>query len=282
MEVISLHIRYVLTPLTERSYPVFIEAVGMNGKQEELVRDAGYPYFHWIQTQSGVGEMYADGRTFLMPPGTGALMLPNSPHRYRQVSAETWSTWYLTFGGALAHEIVQMLGLGHRATLFTWEAGAPGTLHDSVEAIMNRLETDERYTPLQGSQDVYRFLAQLSMYVQVNSRSSLSEAQGLLEPLVQLLEERYAETQLGLSDMAAVLGVSSRHVNTLFRSAFGLSPYAYLILLRIRKAKSLLLDHPELPVTQVAERVGFRDASHFIASFRKHVGLTPERFRNYR
>ncbi len=68
-------------------------------------------------------------------------------------------------------------------------------------------------------------------------------------------------------------------MNTLFQHAFGLSPYSYLIMMRLRKSKEMLLKQQHQTVKDVAEQVGFRDTSHFVASFRKHVGLTPERFR---
>ncbi|MNG17216.1 Bifunctional transcriptional activator/DNA repair enzyme AdaA [compost metagenome] len=79
--------------------------------------------------------------------------------------------------------------------------------------------------------------------------------------------------------MAAVLGVTPRHMNTLYQHAFGLSPYAYLIMMRLRKSKEMLISNRSLAIKEIAAQVGFRDASHFIASFRKQIGFTPERFR---
>ncbi|MDF2651569.1 MAG: AraC family transcriptional regulator [Paenibacillus sp.] len=79
--------------------------------------------------------------------------------------------------------------------------------------------------------------------------------------------------------MAGIIAITPRHMNTLFQHAFGLSPYSYLIMMRLRKSKEVLLKQENRTVKDVAAQVGFRDTSHFVASFRKHVGLTPVRFR---
>ncbi len=58
-----------------------------------------------------------------------------------------------------------------------------------------------------------------------------------------------------------------------------MSPYTYFLHLRIRKAKGLLIDDTNVPVKQIATYVGFRDTRHVLATFRRIVGIPPERFR---
>lgn len=47
---------------------------------------------------------------------------------------------------------------------------------------------------------------------------------------------------------------------------------------RIEKAKSLLLDSPELPLREVASLCGFSDYNYFITVFKKVTGTTPKHF----
>ena len=47
---------------------------------------------------------------------------------------------------------------------------------------------------------------------------------------------------------------------------------------RIEKAKSLLLDSPELPLREVASLCGFYDYNYFITVFKKVTGTTPKHF----
>jgi len=56
------------------------------------------------------------------------------------------------------------------------------------------------------------------------------------------------------------------------------APYRYLIRLRINYAAELLRTSM-LTVTQICHRVGFNSLSHFITTFRRHVGASPMQYR---
>jgi len=58
-----------------------------------------------------------------------------------------------------------------------------------------------------------------------------------------------------------------------FRAMFGSSPYRYLTLRRLEKARGLLIQGR--PGAQVAAICGFADQSHFGRQFRKAYGLAP-------
>jgi AraC-like DNA-binding protein len=62
-----------------------------------------------------------------------------------------------------------------------------------------------------------------------------------------------------------------------FRQAFGLSPHAYLVRLRLRTARALLAGGRE--PAQVATEVGFADQSHLGRWFRRTYRITPAAYR---
>jgi AraC family L-rhamnose operon regulatory protein RhaS len=63
-----------------------------------------------------------------------------------------------------------------------------------------------------------------------------------------------------------------------FREATGMPLTAYLIRLRLRLAASMLQD-TGLLISEIRERVGFKDASHFGRTFRKYLGHSPSEYR---
>ncbi|MEW9699167.1 helix-turn-helix domain-containing protein [Paenibacillus sp. SI8] len=270
-----MHKRFELTPSAGQPFPLFIESIGHHEDQEKFVRDHGYPCYHWLQTFSGEGEFWLDGKSFNMQRGSGALLLPGKPHAYWTVS-ERWCTQYITFGGKLAESILSTLGLNESA-IFRWEEHS--SLQYALERMLLHAEAGAEYTGYDASADLYHFLTMLKKHGQVNNRASITSQITLLQPLLDWLEQHYSNPDIGLAEMSSILKVTPRHMNTLIQHAFGLSPYSYLILMRLRKSKEMLLNQQHMTVKDVAEQVGFRDASHFVASFRKHVGLTPERFR---
>ncbi|WP_462380601.1 AraC family transcriptional regulator [Pseudomonas sp. Marseille-QA0892] len=83
---------------------------------------------------------------------------------------------------------------------------------------------------------------------------------------------------VGLDDLAAISGASRFQLSRAFKQAFGLPPHAYLIQLRLTRARQLLAkgDTP----ADVAFALGFADQSHLGRWFRRAYGLTPAHYRN--
>lgn len=88
----------------------------------------------------------------------------------------------------------------------------------------------------------------------------------------------FLERDIGLDEMAALLGLSRFHFATAFRKATGQSPHHYLMGLRMTQARKLL-SQPDLSIIQVALAVGYQTPSAFAASFRKANNMTPRAFR---
>ena len=72
--------------------------------------------------------------------------------------------------------------------------------------------------------------------------------------------------------------ISKYHLQRSFSHYFGQSPGEYLIQLRLTRAKELLRA-TDLPVSEVAYRIGMENTSYFIYTFRAHEGTTPNRYR---
>ena len=81
-----------------------------------------------------------------------------------------------------------------------------------------------------------------------------------------------------VEQLAARLGVSSRHVRRIFEAQFGVSPVQYLQTRRLLAAKQLLAD-TDLAITQVALASGYASVRRFNAAFALHYGLNPTRLR---
>jgi AraC family transcriptional regulator len=86
------------------------------------------------------------------------------------------------------------------------------------------------------------------------------------------------EQEVGLDELAALVGLSRFHFCTAFRLATGRTPHQWLTGLRIARAKEMLTD-PLLSVTEIGLCVGYQTPSSFAASFRRLVGSTPSEFR---
>ncbi|MET0334931.1 MAG: helix-turn-helix domain-containing protein [Rhizobacter sp.] len=75
--------------------------------------------------------------------------------------------------------------------------------------------------------------------------------------------------------LAADLGVSCSRLSHLFTQELGLSFRSYQIWARLRLAWELLVQRPDLSITEVAHIMGYADVSHFSRTFHNGLGFTP-------
>lgn len=83
---------------------------------------------------------------------------------------------------------------------------------------------------------------------------------------------------LSVRDMAKRANLSPSRFNTVFKQKFGMSPYRYLLHLRIKHAKELLRS-TEYTLEEIATYCGFSDIHHFSKTFKKMVGQSPGVYR---
>jgi transcriptional regulator GlxA family with amidase domain len=92
------------------------------------------------------------------------------------------------------------------------------------------------------------------------------------------LMQDHVEPTLSIDALAGRLGLSTRRLERLFGGAFGMPPKRYYDLIRLHRARKLLVE-TDLPVTEVALRCGYLSPTQFSACFRKRFGLSPRRQR---
>jgi transcriptional regulator GlxA family with amidase domain len=90
--------------------------------------------------------------------------------------------------------------------------------------------------------------------------------------------EAHAEAPLNIDALAAVAAMSKYHFLRTFRRIAGVTPYEFLLGVRMRRAALALATTPA-PVTTIALDAGFGDLSTFHGRFREVFGTTPAAYR---
>ena len=86
------------------------------------------------------------------------------------------------------------------------------------------------------------------------------------------------DSDIALSDLAQLVGVSKYHFIRSFRAATGRTPYAYLVHRRLGRAIDALR-HSPMSIERIACEAGFKSAPGFSNVFKKHFGMSPSQFR---
>ncbi len=78
--------------------------------------------------------------------------------------------------------------------------------------------------------------------------------------------------------LASELCMSTSQLRRKMTSITGTPPKQYIVGIQLATARDMLAQHPERTTTDIAERCGFYDPSHFTKAFRNAYGITPGQY----
>ncbi len=84
--------------------------------------------------------------------------------------------------------------------------------------------------------------------------------------------------QLNLARMNESIGYSQKHFIGMFKRQVGITPKAYLKIIRFQKAITEIEERREVTWTTISQDCGFYDQAHFINDFKFFSGFTPEEY----
>jgi AraC-like DNA-binding protein len=86
-------------------------------------------------------------------------------------------------------------------------------------------------------------------------------------------------TNIAIQDIAKSLFISRSHCNEVFKKVYGLSPQQFISMLKLAKAKMLIL-HSDHSMESISDQLGFSCISSFSRQFRRWTSFSPIQFKN--
>ncbi len=96
-----------------------------------------------------------------------------------------------------------------------------------------------------------------------------------IKPSIDFINKNY-NLNTSISEIAALSSTCTTNLERLFKLYLHVSPTTYRNMIRVNKAKPLLL--AGIGISEVAEKVGFYDSCHFSKTFKKFAGMSPGEF----
>ncbi|MDE6816682.1 MAG: helix-turn-helix domain-containing protein [Lachnospiraceae bacterium] len=103
------------------------------------------------------------------------------------------------------------------------------------------------------------------------------EQKRVIRTVLAIIDERYRE-DISLQSIAEEVYLSPSYLSYLFKKEVGVSLIKYITMLRLGKAKELLLAG-NMKVSDIAVKVGYQNYSYFNIMFKNHVGVSPAQYR---
>lgn len=102
----------------------------------------------------------------------------------------------------------------------------------------------------------------------------------VVEKACQYIRCSYKDAEMTQTGIAEALSVSASYLSGVFKKTMGISMVQYLTMVRMEKARELLLE-TAADVKNIAEQVGYHDEYYFSRCFKKQYGLSPIQIRKF-
>lgn len=172
----------------------------------------------------------------------------------------------------IAPDICPVISLGNRAPEFRH------LFHSIYDHVAQK-------TPNAGAICQYLFLTLLNMIYElidgsasVHAGTNEASKSNELGRQIQIYVDEHVLEDLSVQSVADHFNISSAYLFRLFKQVTGTSLMQYIIQRRIGEAQTLLL-LTDLSITEVAQRVGYANLSHFVKMFTQKVGMSPRQYR---
>lgn len=225
--------------------------------------------------ERGAHATWHRGSTQVIPAGALAIIAPGDVHTGQPVPNVPWHYRALYVTASVLEELAPDVdGRRQCCPQFALLVNDP-----HLAAQFLRLHRrSERVVHVCGVQEATAHL--LSSLVRRHARVGLAGIPHHVDTLAVRRVTEYLHDHLAnpvtLHDLASAAGIGRYELIRAFHRAHGLTPYAYLIQMRIERARQLLARGAR-PIN-VAQATGFADQSHLTRMFRRLTGVTPARY----
>ena len=108
--------------------------------------------------------------------------------------------------------------------------------------------------------------------------ASASADQEFLSRAIKLVHDHMDDTEYDRDAFAADMGSSSSSLYNKLRSITGMNVSSFIRDIRLKEAKRLARQQPDIRISDLAYRVGFQDPKYFATTFKKEFGVTPTEY----
>lgn len=234
-----------------------------------------YGNYMLLYVSKGVLAVSTEGKTYLVQEGQAAFL---NCHRHHTYYAKGFvSFFWIHFEGVNTAGFYEEFAQRRNGIVF--EEVLTQSIRKNIFSIISYYKNDLEIKEVEHSKILYDCLCILTFShgEEKESKSESTKAVDRAKEYVRLNMDR----NISLDTVAEFVGLSSCHFSRLFKKETSYSPYEYIILVRLNKAKHLL-NTTEKTIKEIAYEVGYHSESNFCNAFTSKIGISPMNFRKYK
>lgn len=230
--------------------------------------------FLLFYTVSGKGKLFYNNKEYILEADHVAIIQCNASHRYETCSDEPWDFYWFHYNGTASHIYYNL----YNSNGLYFHHLDPSDKDTELIKKITRLSSKYNLNrDLKVSQEITGLMTRFILEKRKNIFTDASKTTEKLNRAVTYMAEHLTE-KITVEDIANSVYLSTYHFVRSFKKQTGLTPYEYLINLRINKAKDLLISTDD-SLDTIAVNSGFTDSKNLIYNFKRIVNLTPKEYR---
>lgn len=223
---------------------------------------------------AGLGWAELNGHRVAVPRGSVLCIFPGTPHSYGANEQDPWTILWTHIRHPFARKILQNIGFSAERPVI--ETGVSSRL----QALLREIVDTHRHT---FSMEELRYTGSLAgaalnlIPLLARRRKTSGNSEERVTDVVRQLPGMMHRT-IRIPELSRMAGLSDSHFSMVFKNCTGCSVMEYIERLRLQFAQELL-DTTDLPVQEIAGRIGMEDPLYFSRRFRKLYGASPRHYR---
>lgn len=245
-------------------------------EDHDIIRLNGFPSVLFLFSLSGAGLLQIGDENFILNEGDSIIIDADYPYSYGPLPGQDWQTRFFSFSGDLIPTIKKILAFEHYLVV-----------RSDIDDL-SRTNIDNWYRLLTNQYDlinhveigieVLQFFSDLKNILNRDIYNDSYTYRTYIQPTRRYIHEHYSE-KITIKELANIVNISQQYLVRVYRSFLDISPQQYLLNYRISLAKKMVIQRPDLSVTEIAMHCGFSSTSQFITHFKKIIGTTPKQYR---
>ena len=100
-----------------------------------------------------------------------------------------------------------------------------------------------------------------------------------LDRVTVIINRHLSDPEFNVATFANEMAMSRTSLFDKIKAVTGKTPNDFVMTIRLKEAVRLLVDNPELSITEISERTGFSSARYFSSCFKNHYKSSPLQYR---
>ena len=248
----------------------------MRHSDGEVMQEHHHDIHQILYVLEGKGKVTLDGRSYDFEQDQGVVIVPRTNHSI--LSGSHMTVLVLEFDEVMLDESVRETLLRsrfNRSKLVRLNGFGGKELRQLTRKMLFEQTRETLLNTLANTMYLSELLLLLVRYQPASEASVVNSVRA--EKLRQYIDTHYFEI-VGPDDISAKLGVSTRHLNSIFKEVYQMTPLQYLTEVRMSLAQKMLAE-TDKDIASICFEIGFETLSTFYRTFKSSIRMTPNNYR---